>query len=121
MTLHINLTVNLKDGTEINDLPGKALDLAHVHEAVGTILAKAEVNSTDWSSLVVVLVPETYPTALAKDIDPDGTFERAYAEVAGTVVVDEPVRGADLSQPETEVSKPSETEGFNYPTSAAGL
>ncbi|KQZ25822.1 hypothetical protein ASD50_20575 [Mesorhizobium sp. Root552] len=64
---------------------------------------------------------QEYPTALAKDVDPDGVFERAYAEVAGTVVVDEPVRGAGLSQPEAEVSKPSETEGFNYPTSAGGL
>lgn len=96
MALHINLTVNLKDGAEINDLPGKALDLAHVHEAVGAILAKAEVNSTDWSSLVVVLAPETYPTALARDVDPDGVFERAYAEAAGTIVPEEPVHGADI-------------------------
>lgn len=41
-------------------------------------------------------VTHSYPTALAKDVDPDGVFERAYAEVAGTIVVDEPVRGASL-------------------------
>lgn len=37
-----------------------------------------------------------YPTALARDVDPDGVFERAYAEAAGTIVPEEPVRGADL-------------------------
>ena len=94
--LHINLTVNLKDGTEIHDLPGEAQDLGHVHEAVTAMLAGARVEPADWSSLVVVLVPNDYPSALARDVDPDGTFERAYAEVAGTIVVDEPVRGASL-------------------------
>lgn len=52
----ITLTVNLKDGGELNDEQGKARNLSHVSSAVETMLDELTVKDGEWSSLVIVVV-----------------------------------------------------------------
>jgi hypothetical protein len=54
--IHITLTINLKDGREINDIEGEAVNLSHVSDAVERMIDERGVKDGEWSSLVIVTV-----------------------------------------------------------------
>ena len=54
--IHITLTINLKDGREIVDIEGEAMNLSHVSDAVQRMIDEQGVKEGDWSSLVIVAV-----------------------------------------------------------------
>lgn len=54
--IHITLTINLRDGREINDIEGEAGNLSHVSDVVGRMIDEQGVKDSEWSSLVIVTV-----------------------------------------------------------------
>jgi hypothetical protein len=54
--IHITLTINLKDGSEIADIEGEAPAFGVIPMVVEHMIAEQGVKEDEWSSLVIVVV-----------------------------------------------------------------